>query len=524
LNPGDFLQVVGGNLSPYPYVNSPNTGIDTEVVSVASPTIGFVWGFPSETLWALRTGQASVNFGSGTLTIRSGGLIMAGSLNSSGTVHFNNNGTDVEGLIYVNDGTPSFAGTLSASVTTTAGITKFGQGTLWLNNANFFTGGLNINQGAVRLNNAGANNAANPNPVYLGWEGTLDLGGFNLTLPSLTGFGQVQSTFTGTTTLTLNTTSDQRFDGRIAGTTTRIFALTKTGAGVLTLGGFGRYHGMTTVAEGTINLAGSNLGVLLNSGGVLSYLYGDYTTNPGAALRVSTDNRVANVLGGGSTYIGANAELLAASLRQPLLDIAPGGRLTILANGGTTAVSRVTTLNINSGTIDLNDNDLVIDYDGGSPLNTVKSHLVAGRIKSSLATSTRGLGYADNVITNFTTFSGQSVDPSTVLVKYTYFGDTDLDGDVDVADLGNLATNWQATNVWTGGDFDYNGTVDVNDLGLLATNWQAGVGNPLEPSLRDALSTLGLPNVTVPEPGSVVFGLAMLAVAPRRRKRFGGAT
>jgi MYXO-CTERM domain-containing protein len=522
LNPGDFLQVVGGNLTPYAYVNSPDTGTDTEVVSVASPTIGFFWGLGSETLWALRTGQASVNFNSGTLTIRSGGLIIGGLLTSSGTVHFNNNGTDVEGLIYVNDsvGTNSITGTLNTAVTTSAGITKFGGGSLWLNAANFFTGGLNINQGTVRLNNAGAINAASPNPVYLGWEGTLDLGGFNLTLPSLTGFGQVQSTFTGTTTLTLNTTSDQRYDGRIVGTTARIFALNKIGGGMLTLGGFGRYHGMTTVSSGTLNLAGMNTGVLLNSGGVLSYLFGDYTTNPGAALRVSTDNRVANVLGGGSTYIGPDAELTAASLRQDLLDIAPGGRLTILANGGTTATSRVTTLNINSGAIDLNDNDLVIDYSGGTPLSTIKSHIVAGRIKSSLATIARGLGYADNTATNFATFSGQSVDPTTVLVKYTYFGDSDLDGDVDVNDLGNLATAWQTSGTWTGGDFDYNGTVNVNDLGLLATNWQAGVGNPLGPSLQEALAALGLPNVSVPEPGSAaLLGLAMLAVAPRRRKR-----
>jgi autotransporter-associated beta strand protein len=524
LNPGEFLQVVGGNLTPFAYVSSPNTATDTEVVSVASPTIGFFWGFPSETLWALRTGQASVTFGTGTLTIRSGGLIMAGSLNSSGTVHFNNNGTDVEGLIYVNDGTPSFAGTLSASVTTSAGITKFGEGDLWLNAANFFTGGLNINQGTVRVNNAGALNAASTNPVHVGFEGTLDLGGFNLTLPQLTGTGFVRSSFSGTTTLTVNATADHRFDGRLQGSTIQVLALTKTGGGEFTLGGFNRYHGMTSVQSGTLTLAGANLGVVFNDAGTLRYLYGDYTTSGGATLRVSSDHRVGNVLGGGDTYIGPDAELIAASIRQNLLDISSGGRATILPNGGSTATSRVTSLNLNNGTLDLNDNDLVVDYNGEESLDTIKSQIVAGRITSSAATISRGLGYADNTVTGYATFSGQSVDPTTVLVKYTWFGDTDLDGDVDVNDLGNLATNWQQAGVWTNGDFDRNDLVNVNDLGLLATNWQAGVGSPLgpsetrQPTLAGALAALGLPPVGVPEPAG--FGLLLAgALKCQRRPR-----
>jgi hypothetical protein len=52
-------------------------------------------------------------------------------------------------------------------------------------------------------------------------------------------------------------------------------------------------------------------------------------------------------------------------------------------------------------------------------------------------------------------------------------GDADNDGDVDVNDLGILATNWQQSpRTFSQGDFDYSGTVDVNDLGILATKWQ----------------------------------------------------
>jgi C1A family cysteine protease len=52
-------------------------------------------------------------------------------------------------------------------------------------------------------------------------------------------------------------------------------------------------------------------------------------------------------------------------------------------------------------------------------------------------------------------------------------GDADHDRDVDVADLGVLASNWQqSSGTFSQGDFDYNETVDVADLGILASNWQ----------------------------------------------------
>jgi hypothetical protein len=199
-----------------------------------------------------------------------------------------------------------------------------------------------------------------------------------------------------------------------------------------------------------------------------------------------------------------------------------GGSIKVIGNGGDSGTSRVTSLFIGiDQALDLRDNDLVIDYNGDSPLNDVLAMIGDGRLTSSAASLTRGLGYGESSATGHTTFSGQSVDATSVLVKYTYFGDSDLDGDVDVADLGTLASNWQTVKLWTGGDFDYNGSVDVADLGMLASNWQAGVGNPLGPSVHEALSSLGLPSASVPEPmaGMLMLGLTFLARAPRRRKR-----
>ena len=136
-------------------------------------------------------------------------------------------------------------------------------------------------------------------------------------------------------------------------------------------------------------------------------------------------------------------------------------------------------------------------------------------------TAGTAVGYAEasNVLTpTGGNFSGETVDGTAVLVRWTYQGDATLDGQVDVSDLGRLATNWQQSADWSGGDFNYDGFVDVTDLGALATNWQLGVGNPLgQPSFEAALASVGLGHVSVPEPaGMTLLGLAAASLLRRR--------
>jgi hypothetical protein len=58
-----------------------------------------------------------------------------------------------------------------------------------------------------------------------------------------------------------------------------------------------------------------------------------------------------------------------------------------------------------------------------------------------------------------------------------------------------------------GGDFNLDGSVDVTDLGILATHFNQGGGGA--PSLSFAQATASFPNLaTVPEPAT--FGLLML--------------
>ena len=174
--------------------------------------------------------------------------------------------------------------------------------------------------------------------------------------------------------------------------------------------------------------------------------------------------------------------------------------------------SQVNSLSIASGaSLDLTNNSLIVDYSGpaGMLVGDVRNMLQSSRLRSSAATASMNLGYGDNSILGRSTFAGVSVDPTSMLVKYTYGGDANLDGQVDVTDLGNLATNWQNAAVWTGGDFNYDGTVDVTDLGILATNWQAGVGNPSgRGSFDAALVAVGLGSATVPESSAMTLAAA----------------
>jgi hypothetical protein len=170
-------------------------------------------------------------------------------------------------------------------------------------------------------------------------------------------------------------------------------------------------------------------------------------------------------------------------------------------------------------TLNLNDNDMIIDYTAAagtiSPLGgwnrwdyfgiarmvsygsiydgtgivTTQPDAINGVTTLGVAEASQVLGLSGS---QTALFSGQTVDATTVVIKYTYGGDANLDGQVNVADLGLLASNWQNRAPWTGGDFNYDGFIDVADLGILATNWQRSptLGPDTQPGSLRAARTL----------------------------------
>jgi hypothetical protein len=295
---------------------------------------------------------------------------------------------------------------------------------------------------------------------------------------------------------------------------------------------------MTSVSGGgTYLLSGAN-SVLTNGGVILG------RHQPGTFIQSGGTHQVNGYVSVGSPYPGSYT-LSGGLLEAQALDVRGG---TFTWSGGSLSVSSLTvsnrltvtpggtqTLNVDSITINnqtaklnLTDNNAIIDYTDSpaSLANDIRLDLRDGALFTSLNGGGHRLGYADNAVLHRSSFAGQIFPPgdfTQLLVMYTFGGDTNLDGTVDLEDLGNLASHWQSAGFWIDGDFDYNGIVDVNDLGLLATNWQAGVGTPLGPgSLQAALVSQGLPTVSVPEPlaiGSAISCGLFLTRNRRSRRR-----
>jgi autotransporter-associated beta strand protein len=259
------------------------------------------------------------------------------------------------------------------------------------------------------------------------------------------------------------------------------------------------YSGILQDGGGTLALAKLGAGALILTGG--SSFSGGTHVGGGTLLLADAD-----AIGTGSLDVAAGTVVFAASLPK-----APKLRGAVVSG---------------SGRIDLTNNDLVIDYsplgpgDPG-PIDELRG-MIGGAynfgdwngagIGSSQATANAfALGYAPASLLGITFFSGQSVDDSSLLIRYTRFGDSNLDGLVDLRDLNALAMHWQTSDYWSGGDFNYDGFIDMRDLYLLAINWQHSASAAV---LAETLASMGLPNVSVPEPRWGIVAIAgMLGLA-----------
>jgi hypothetical protein len=185
---------------------------------------------------------------------------------------------------------------------------------------------------------------------------------------------------------------------------------------------------------------------------------------------------------------------LSASVTVADLALTGGAELTISQNGS--RAFRTSGLTISQGSqLDLNDNALILDYTRPSPSSAIRDYLVSGRnggawngpglaSGSAAATPRAALGYADNASFPIprASFAGQSVDSTSILIKSTYLGDADLDGDADGVDIGIWATHFTGelggtgSKVWVQGDWDYDGDADGVDAGLWAAAFTGELG------------------------------------------------
>jgi autotransporter-associated beta strand protein len=179
------------------------------------------------------------------------------------------------------------------------GLTKNGTGTLTLSGANTYNGTTTINAGTLTI--GAADRIADTSNLNVA-GGTFNLGGFNETLGSITGSGNITL---GSGNITTNSTTNSTFSGLISGTG----ALTKNGTGTLTLSGANTYNGTTTINAGTLSVSGttSSSAITINSGGNLTGTgtVGVVTLNTGGMIGAGTGTSTVGKLTGTSLTVGA---------------------------------------------------------------------------------------------------------------------------------------------------------------------------------------------------------------------------
>jgi hypothetical protein len=257
--------------------------------------------------------------------------------------------------------------------------------------------------------------------------------------------------------------------------------------------------------------------------------------------------------GGGNLTVAA--QVVAANASGGVRSLALGGLNLInnsnLSLGSPTLHTNRSVLTVGSlslsgttsnwtSTLDLGSNDLIVQNGNlQTVLNQVKqgysngSWQGSGGILSSAAAAdpshltTLGtiLNHGANGSSIYTTFDGVSVSTSDVLVKYTYYGDANLDGVVDGSDYTLIDNGYNAgLTGWLNGDFNGDGKVDATDYSLIDAAYlshnaslAAELANPLAQSTAEIA---GVSTSAVPEPASLtLLGFGAVGLLSRRKSR-----
>jgi autotransporter-associated beta strand protein len=209
--------------------------------------------------------------------------------------------------------------------------------------SNTYTDATTVDSGATLSGAAGANvfSAVSATTV----SGTLDLGGNDQAVGSLSGAGVVtNSGASGTATLT-NQGASSEFDGVIQDGATATTALTQNAPlGTLTLTGTNTYTGATTIDAGTLALSGAGAvadssGVSLATGSVFDISQSTLSAPPGVQI-MALGNTAAGQTG--TVYLGAQTLTLTGALTTFGGVIADAGGINSVTGGGLTLASTAT--------------------------------------------------------------------------------------------------------------------------------------------------------------------------------------
>ncbi|NHQ61256.1 hypothetical protein G9409_11825, partial [Chlorobium sp. BLA1] len=353
-------------------------------------------GIGANTTGALtKSGSGTLTLGAANLytglTTISGGTLVYGIANAlaSGGVTVSSGATlnldtysDSVGAVTLSDG--SITGTGTATLTSTSGftvsngtvsaklagtvpLTKTGTGTVTLSGVNTYTGVTTINAGVLSVGTIGNGGVAGNLGAATNVAANLVLGGGTLQYTGSTASTNRAFTLTTGTSSTIDVTANNLTISGIGANTTG--ALTKSGAGTLTLSGANLFTGLTTISGGTLAYGITNAlasgGVTVNGSGAVLDI-GGYSDTVGAVTL--TNGAITGTTGvlSGTGYTVSDGTVSAKLAGAVLLTKTGTGTVTL---SGANTYSGGTTLS--GGTLSLGSSGAIgssgsIRFDGGA--------------------------------------------------------------------------------------------------------------------------------------------------------------
>jgi fibronectin-binding autotransporter adhesin len=439
----------------------------------------------------LEAGAANVFAPLSAFTVASGATVVLGGFNQTiGSLAGSGNVSLATAVLTTgNDNTSTiYAGTISGAG---GSLVKIGAGTLTLSGTNNNTGFTSVNAGTLQ---AGAANAFAGSSAFTVAAGAiLDLNGFNQTIGSLAGSGNVTL---GTATLT---TGNDNTSTTYAGTMSGTGSLVKIGSGTLTLSGTSSYTGATSVNAGTLQAGAANvfagssaftlaagaildlnnfnqtIGSLAGSGSVTlgtatlttgsdntSTTYAGTVSGSGALVKIGTGTLT---LSGTSNYTGAT-DVNAGTLQAGAVNaFAPSSAFTV-ASGAT--------LDLNS----FNQTIGSLAGSGGVTLGTATLTTGNDDTSTTYAGTIGGMGSLVKIGSGTLTLSGTS----------SYTGATDVNAGTLQAGAANAFAGSSAFTVVSGAVLDLNSFNQV--IGSLSGAGDVALGTATLTTGNDNTSTL----------------------------------
>ena len=501
-------------------LNGANSYAGDTTISGGTLRLGNVAAIPS------GTGKGNLTLSSGsTLDLNNlsptlNGLSGTGTVTNAlaGAVLFTAGGNDANG---------SFGGVIQDGNGTVA-LTKNGAGLLTLGGLNTYSGTTTVSNGTLQLGIASAlPSGTGKGNITL--NGTLDLAGFSTAVNGLSGSGLISNSAAGAATLTAGA-SDQTstFAGNLQNGVGSV-ALTKTGAGTLTLSGNNSYSGATTISAGTLAM-GSSTGlsatssVTINSSGTLDVNGNNITIDGllGTGTLNNNGGSAATLTAGASGTTTTFSGVIADGSKAVALTKSGSGTLTLTGvntYSGTTTIQNGTVSVANPGmggnlgsastAVILGDatHQGILSYTanadltftrgfevnaGGGQMNITTSGktltLTSGGIATASGTFTLG-GAGNAVFDNVISGSGgfTKANTGTVLVNSTntYSGETTISS--GTLQLGNAAALPSGSGK---GGLTLNGTLDVNNLSI-TVNGLSGAGTLTNTASSSVTLTVG---------------------------------